>query len=125
MQCKRRAPTDTLFKNLKIIPFLDVNTYMISRFMFRYDHGSLPAPFEGYFIRNVDVHSHNTRQALHFHPPLIKNELSKKSIKYRGSIVWNYLLDLGMHSETSELVFIKKVKYFIRNGTLLFLRTVK
>ena len=38
----RRTPTDPLFRDLKIVPFLDVNIYSIARFMFRYVNGSLP-----------------------------------------------------------------------------------
>ena len=45
----RRTPTDPLFRDLRIIPFLDVKIYSIARFMFRYVNSSLPKPSVGYF----------------------------------------------------------------------------
>ena len=120
----RRASTDVLFRELKIIPFLDVNVYLVSRFMFRYIHGSVPALFAGYFQTNADIHSHNTRQALHFHLPNVKSNLGKRNMKYRGALIWNHLLELGIDSETSELVFANCVNFFIRNGMLTALRTI-
>ena len=100
----RRAPTDSLFRDLKIIPFLDVNIYMISRFMFRYVNGRVPSLF------CASIHKYETRQALHFHLPQVRSDLGKKNIRYRGAQIWNYLLDLGINSETSELIFSKNMK---------------
>ena len=121
----RRTPTDPLFRDLKIVPFLDVNIYSIARFMFRYVNGSLPKPFVGYFTTNANIHSYNTRQTLHFHLPNVRSDLGKKNIKYRGAKIWNRLLDLGINSETSEFVFTKCVKYYIKSDMLISLRTMK
>ena len=74
----RRTPTDPLFRDLKIIPFLHVNIYSIARFMFRYVNGSLPKPFVGYFTTNANIHSYNTRQTLHFHLPNVRSDLGKR-----------------------------------------------
>ena len=121
----RRTPTDPIFRDLKIVPFLDVNIYSIARFMFRYVNGSLPKPFVGYFTTNANIHSYNTRQTLHFHLPNVRSDLGKKNIKYRGAKIWNRLLDLGINSETSEFVFTKCVKYYIKSDMLISLRTMK
>ena len=112
----RRASTDVLFRELRIIPFRDVNVYLVSRFMFRYIHGSVPALFAGYFQTNADIHSHNTRQALNFHLPNVKSNLGKWNLRYRGAQIWNHLLEVGIDSGTSELVFANCVKFHIRNG---------
>ena len=101
----QRAPTDSLFRDLKIIPFLDVNIYMISRFMFRYVNGRVPSLFCGYITSNASIHKYETRQTLHFHLPQVRSDLGKKNIRYCGAQIWNYLLDLGINSETSELIF--------------------
>ena len=76
----RRTPTDPLFRDLKIVPFLDVNIYSIARFMFICVNGSLPKPFVGYFTTNANIHSYNTRQTLHFHLPNVRSDLGKKNI---------------------------------------------
>ena len=121
----RRAPTDSLFRDLKIIPFLDVNIYMISRFMFRYVNGRVPSLFCGYFTSNTSIHKYETRQARHFHLPQVRSDLGKKNIRYRGAQIWNYLLDLGINSETSELIFSKNMKYYLKNSMLTSLRTLR
>ena len=121
----RRAPTDSLFRDLKIIPFLDVNIYMISRFMFRYVNGRVPSLFCGYFTFNTSIHKYETRQARHFHLPQVRSDLGKKNIRYRGAQIWNYLLDLGINSETSELIFSKNMKYYLKNNMLTSLRTLR
>ena len=120
----RRASTDFLFREIRIIPFLDVNVYLGSRFMFRYIRRSVPALFAGYFHTNANIHSHNTRQALHFHLPNVKSNLGRRNIRYRGAHIWNHLLELGIDSETSELVFANFMKFYIRNGMLTTLRTI-
>ena len=121
----RRTPTDPLFRELKIIPFLDVNIYSIAIFMFRYVNGSLPKPFVGYFTTNANINSYNTRQTLHFHLPNVRSDLGKQNIKYRGATIWNRLLDLGINLETSEFVFTKCLKYYIKSDVLISLRTMK
>ena len=121
----RRAPTDSLFRDLKIIPFLDVNIYMISRFMFRYVNGRVPSLFCGYITSNTSIHKYETRQARHFHLPQVRSDLGKNNIRYRGAQIWNYLLDLGINSETSESIFSKNMKYYLKNNMLTSLRTLR
>ena len=71
----RLASTAPLFEDLGILPFLDVNVFLTSRFMFRYVNGNIPDMFSHYFKRNGDVHKYNTRQSHHIHVPQVKSEL--------------------------------------------------
>ena len=110
----RLASTAPLFEDLGILSFLDVNVFLIGRFMFRYVNGNIPDMFSHYFKRNSDVHKNNTRQG---------SELGRKCIKYRGSIIWNHILSLGISFDTSEAVFVNCLKRCIRQNQLLVFRT--
>ena len=93
--------------------------------MFRYVNGRVPSLFCGYFTSNASIHKYETRQALHFHLPQVRSDLGKKNIRYRGAQIWNYLLDLGINSETSELIFKNNMKYYLKNNMLTSLRTLR
>ena len=119
----RLASTAPLFEDLGILPFLDVNVFLIGRFMFRFVNGNIPDMFPHYFKRNSDVHKYNTRQSHHIHVPQVKSELGKKCIKYRESIIWNHILSLGISFDTSEAVFVNCLMRSIRQNQLLVFRT--
>ena len=81
--------------------FVDINKYLIARFMFRYCNKKLPVLFNSYFEYNSDYINYNTRSAEHFHTPHIKTDLAKTGIKYRGAIIWNAILNRGIYPDTS------------------------
>ena len=41
---------------------------------------------------------------------MIKSNLSKFAIRYRGVIIWNGIMKLGIDPDTSEAVFVKLFK---------------
>ena len=86
--------------------------------MFRYYNGKIPDIFQNIFMMNSDIHDHYTRQSGSYHVPIMKNNLGKWSIRYRGVIVWNKILSLKINPETSEAVFAKTVKKCIMNQSL-------
>ena len=51
-----RDPTESAFKDLNVIKFLDINKYLIARFMFQYHQSKLPVIFSDYFPRIADIH---------------------------------------------------------------------
>ena len=67
---------------------------------------------------NSDIHGYYTRQSDYLHVPQVKSHLSKFGIRYRGVIVWNALLKLGINPDTSEAVFSKTIKTCIKNNLL-------
>ena len=106
----KRESVIPVFTEMRILKFPDINVYLTSRFMFRYHCELVPGIFHGYFISNTDVHKYYTRQCAYFHIPVVKSELSKFSIRYRGAVIWNEILKLGIDTSTSEAVFMKSVK---------------
>ena len=61
-------------------------------------------------MRNNDIHSHNTRTADNFHIPIVKTDLGKTAIEYRGAVIWNILIKNGINVDVSEAVFKKFLK---------------
>ena len=98
------------FTKMRILEFPDINVFLTSRFMFRYHHELVTGIFHGYFTPNTDVHKYYTRQSTYFHIPVVKSDLSKLSIRYRGTVIWNEILKLGIDTCTSEMVFMKSEK---------------
>ena len=45
----------------------------------------------------------------HFHIPPIKLDLSKTGIKYKGAIIWNYILQEDVNVDVSEAVLKKSL----------------
>ena len=53
---KYRDPTESAFKYLNVIKFLDIKKYLTARFMYQYHHNKLPVIFSDYFRQTADVH---------------------------------------------------------------------
>ena len=96
-----------MYNELGLIKFVNINKYLIGRFMFRVYHGQVPDFFFTFFVRNCDIHPHETRLAGHFHIPSVQLDLSKTGIKYKGAIIWNNILQEDVNLDVSEAVFQK------------------
>ena len=122
LQTKRNAPTDPLFAQLRIMPFPNINIYLIGRFMYRFVNGMLPTMLSSLFIFNRNVHRYSTRQVDLLHVPLVKSNLGKNNIIYRGPIILNALTKLDVSMKTSEAVLSSNIKRVLCRGSLLYLR---
>jgi len=58
-----------------------------------YHRSKLPAVFSTYFEEIKLLHSHDTRQKNDFHTYAVQSEIGKRTIRYRGSKLWNNLPD--------------------------------
>ena len=117
-----RYHTDPLFKQLGLIQFYDMNTYLIGRFMYRCHMCQVPELFYSYFRPICDIHHYNTRQKDCIYISPVKTNLGKMSLKYRGPYVWNMLLQLNINPDSSEASFVKSLKVCILNGSLVMCR---
>ena len=66
--------------------------YIILLFIYKYYHNVIPCTFVNFFCVNNVIHSHYTRQYCSFHPPRFKSQLSKRFIRYKGSVLWNNIV---------------------------------
>ena len=55
------AHTEPLFRQLDILTLRKLVIHRIALLMFKFNIGILPQPTMQLFIRNTDVHNHNTR----------------------------------------------------------------
>ena len=107
-----------IFDELGIIEFVKVNLYLTCRFMFRWFNKNVPIMFHDFCTLNSDIHGYYTRQSDYIHVPQVKSNLIKFGIRYKGVIVWNAPLKLGINPDTSEAVFSKTMKTCIKNNLL-------
>ena len=91
-----------------------LNDYLIMLFMhcYIYNRNKLPVVFHKYFEENESVHFYNTRQKHDFHTHIVHSETGKKSIKYKGSKLWN-ALPTNMKNISSKHLFKKKAKDYL------------
>ena len=115
---KPRDSCEPMYSALGLMRFSDVNVYLISKFMFRVCKGDVPEIFRTYFRFNSEIHNHFTRQCDNLHVPIVKSNLGKSNIRYRGVIIWNYIISKGVDLDLSEAVFAKMVKCIVDNGML-------
>ena len=104
---KPRESYKPCYQSLGILPFDMINHHLIGCFMYRFCIGKVPFLFDSFFIKNSELYNYNTRTADHLHVPIVKSDLGKTGIRYRGVIVWNEILKDGVDPDVSEAVFKK------------------
>ena len=83
------AHTDTMFSDLKILRFEQINIYTTCIFVYKTVHSLMPNIFQNCFHFNFDVHHYSTRYREDLHIPRYRTNICKFAIKYHGPIVWN------------------------------------
>ena len=73
---------------------------------------ALPAVFASYLDENRIIHNYNTRQKDNFHTYSVHSETGKRSIKYKGSKLWNRLPP-ELKNITTNRCFKVKLKNYI------------
>jgi len=100
-----------------ITTFSTNNEILIFIYKYVYNKDKLPRVFSNYFDENSSFHCYDTRQKDHFHTYTVLSDLGKKSVKYKGSKLWNALpLDV---KDIKSLQTFKCVlrKYMLHSGT--------
>ena len=100
---KTREHIQPLYKSLGLLKLIDINKYLVGRFMFRVCNHLVPSLLRSFFKYNYELHGYDTRTAKHFHASPVRSDLGKTGIRYRGAVIWNSI-------ETSEAIFVKFLK---------------
>ena len=95
-----------LFLANRLLNVNGINDYVIGIFMYNYLHGDTPNVFTDYFIRNRDIHHHETRGSVDLNVPYGRLDIRKFSLKISGARLWNSLT--GYIKESNSLVSFKK-----------------
>ena len=96
--------TDPLFSETKLLKFMYINQYFVGHLIFRMHNHELQNIFSDFFTVNNELHTHTTRQALHYHIPSPKTNLGKSCLRYHGAVAWNKILARKIPTKTSEFV---------------------
>jgi len=88
-----KTHNNDLYKSYFTLPLQLLHQFNIVLFMhnYVYHRNKLPVVFSTYFEENKVIHKYNTRQKDYFHIDAIKTEIGQRSIKYKGSKLWNDL----------------------------------
>ena len=80
-----------MFNHLKMLSVFDIYVFMLSMFAFQYENDLLAECVTGFFIKNSEIHSYETRQAEKMHVPKYNKTAAQKIVRYRCVKVWNYV----------------------------------
>lgn len=117
---KRFDSTGPLFSNLNLLTLKQLYMYSIQLFMFKYQNDILPDIFSDFFVLNMNIHSHNTRQISQLRPPLAKSFQRQRSIRISGPLTHNCFCNQLSYQNTFPVYKSKLKKYIIMNNLTLF-----
>ena len=109
------APSDPIFKNLKLLKFFDIRQLELGKLMFSFSHSLLPVKFKDYFCFNNEVHSYDTRHTDNFHLPFCRTNLRKFSVSFQGPSYYNSLANEIKDSTSLSLFKTKLCKLIYEN----------
>ena len=76
-----------------ILKLADIHDLSIYLFMYDVAHHIVPRPLETMFKYHSEVHGHATRHSDDPRIPIVRTELVRRSINYRGPYLWMNLDD--------------------------------
>ena len=109
------TPTIDLHRQTKVLMINDIANLNLLKFVYKQRNGQTPDAFRNYYIENIFIHNHQTRQAKNLHLPVNKNKYGRQSLKYRGAELWNKIDSQTRESKTIK-TFSKKVKEQLINN---------
>ena len=113
-----RAHTEPLFYANKLLNVCDINSYTIGIFMYQFVNGNLPDIFNGFFVRNRNVHQYNVRNADELYVPYARLDVRKFSLKISGAKLWNILPTYIKESSSLDMLIQNLRKHLIDNMIL-------
>ena len=106
---KKMEHTGPLFINCNILPFMKQFQYTICMFMFKVHHNFVPSVITNLFTKRFNISNRETRQAYHFHIPMVVSAHTQSTIYYNGPVVFNKLCT-SMNLNCSIHTFKKHLK---------------
>ena len=86
-------PTESLFKDLKILAFKKFVIQRILLLMLKHNIGIVPKPIASLFPPKKSE-NYNTRHCSSLHPAICKSEATYRTFSYHAILIWNYLSKL-------------------------------
>ena len=108
------AHTSPIFKKLRILKLHEINTFQTCCFVFKSLHNLLPVKFHKLFLRNQDIHDHDTRKKQNIHVISHRINVRAQSIRIHGQKVWN-ALPINIRDSPTFPIFKNHCKKYILN----------
>ena len=86
-----RSHTGPLFKKYNVLNVHDTFKLNLGSFMFKHHTNQLPSIFSSYFIKHVQTHKYNTRNAQDYVINKTKRVSSDRAVRNCGPTFWNSL----------------------------------
>jgi len=106
------AHTNPLFKDLKLLKFLDIIDLETSKFIYLASKGRLPSSLNNMFTLNCEVHEYETRNKNNPRTILHKSTIFNNSFLGRGPALWAKLSNESKNKKTIKS-FSKNLKCVI------------
>ena len=117
---KYRYPTDKLHDDFDLLKVKDITNQEVLTFVYNFFSNGLPEIFSNYYQTFSESHSYNTRNAsLRIIKSRRNNELGAKSIKNKGSDLWNKLnnnIKLSLNTKLFRLNYKKYILPYNKNA---------
>ena len=116
-----RSHLDPIYKQLGLLKFPEIKTYLIGMFMFEIHHNDAPCILQEFFIKNKKkiikfMNITLGMQTICMSPNVLL--LPTFGICYQGVIVWNKIFKAEIYLENSEVSFEKMWKMFLLQNIL-------
>ena len=92
--------------------------FLIAKVMHKVHTADVINAFQCMFITNRNIHSHETRHSDHLNIPLYHKNVGKTSIRHRGAVIWNNVLESGITLSCSQITFKQQLKTQISAGNI-------
>ena len=90
---ERLAHTEPLFLQLNILPIDKLIQNRIGLFMYKMYNGLHPPTINNMYIKNSDIHTHNTRHKNYLHVSMAHSDLYAKSFYCSSILIWNEIMN--------------------------------
>ena len=98
-----------------MLSIYDINKCSLSMFCYKFNFGLLPDVFDNFFTKVSNFHRHHTRSQRNFHVRASRTIYVDKSVKYRGTLLWNQFRDNVKNSPNFN-IFKKQLVSFLRGS---------
>ena len=118
-----RAHTKPICSDLKLLNINQLYKQKILFLMFKYIRGCLPKLFYNYYIRNVDIYSHVTRQQNKLHAHKCTRSVAQKAIRCYGVTSRNWFSS-KVCVDVSFTCYKRALKTFLLNQVYFLLQII-
>jgi len=111
------AHSSPLFNDLNILNVHKLYQYQLSLFMYKINRNLCPSVLKLMLEDYIITHEYHTRQYYKYNLPFYRLSICQKTVKYKGIMVWNYIID-HLNIDYTIVTFKKYLKIFLINNDI-------